>query len=158
VSSFASAASLIVATSQLMQVQAVTGAARAADLASGDVLTPLGIVEKPGVAPTPDAEPADPSLQRAPKIVFINQAIYVRPQLPHNTASRWHAPHETAQTPACDVAPEPTCSTTSPIQPPWKILPWMDRPHHRIHVVKEIKLITAGSDMSLRGQVLDLVA
>lgn len=141
-----------------MQVRAVTGAARAADLESGDVLTPVGLVEKPGVAPTPDAEPADPSLQPARKIVFINEAIYVRPPLPHNNASHWHAPHETqVETPACDVASEPTCSTTSPIQAPWKILPWMDRPQPRVHVVKQIKLITAGSDMSIRGQMLDLV-
>jgi hypothetical protein len=33
----------------------------------------------------------------------------------------------------------------------------MDRPQPRIVLVKEIKLITAGSDMSGRGQMLDLV-
>jgi hypothetical protein len=157
VSSFAAAASLIVATSQLMQVQAVIGAARAADIESGDVVTPSGIVEKPGIAPTPDAQPQDPSLQPARKLINITQAIYIRPHLPRTNPGS-HAPRTVqVQAPTCDLAPEPACSTTSPIQPPWKILPWMQRPQPRIVWIKEIKLIAAPSDMSQRGQVLDLV-
>ncbi len=142
-----------------MQVQAVIGAARAADIESGDVVTPSGIVEKPGVAPTPDAEPQDPALQPARKLVNITEAIYLHPALTRiNNNAACHARRIVEiQTPACDIAPAPTCTSTSPIQPPWKILPWMDRPQPRVVWMKEIKLITAGSDMSGRGQVLDLV-
>jgi len=164
VSSFASAASLIIATADLKAVQAVTGAIRAADLASGDVLTPSGIIEKPGQPATPDPVQqvdrydATPSPKQA---VAAKQPTYNSPR--HSICpSHWAPPGiRTSATPviipSCDIDPEPVCPWTNPIEAPWKVLPWMSRPQPRIVVVKEIKLITAGSDMSGRGQMLDLV-
>jgi hypothetical protein len=164
VSSFASAASLIIATADLKAVQAVTSAIRAADLESGDVLTPSGIIEKPGLPPSQapaqqvDRYDATPSPKQA---VAAKQPTY-SPARQSSGPSHWVPPgirtsSVPAMTPYCDVAPEPVCVSTNPIEAPWKVLPWMDRPQPRIVLVRQIKLIAAGSDMSGRGQMLDLV-
>jgi hypothetical protein len=159
VSSLSSAASLIVAAFDLLAVRAVTGAARAADLESGDVLTPSGIVEKPEQAPTLDPDTYVSDVRAHARTIIVRQPCYCRPcQFP----SRWRnpaikGPLPRAVAPVCDVAPDPTCVTTNPIEPPWKILPWMDQPQQRVVFVKEIKHIVVGSDMSQRGKMLDLV-
>jgi hypothetical protein len=161
VSSFAATASLVVATSQLMAVQDVIGAMRAADLESGDVLTPSGIIEKPEAAPTQDADQYVSRTQSQSPATEIRQVIYTA-RCPASSVPHPITPHITTRpipaiVAACDLTPEPTCVSTSPIQPPWKVLPWMDRPHPHFVLVREIKIVAAGSDMSLRGQMIDVV-
>jgi hypothetical protein len=158
VSSLASEASLIVAAFDLFAVKAVVGASRAADLASGDVLTPIGIVEKPGVAPAPIADQNLVGSRPDPKILLIRQNTYspARGRCNHHRPCKIHSAPEVI--PFCDVAPKHACAPTSPIEPPWKVLPWMDRAPHRIALMKEIKRVPVASDMSFTGKMIDVVA
>jgi hypothetical protein len=158
VSSIAAQASLIVAAFDLFAVTAVTGAIRAADLESGDVLTPIGIVEKPEPAPTLDSEPSVDRYDRNPPAGSRPDSMKPNcyaPCPPRHQAARQAASH--VITPVCDLYPEPTCVTTNPIEPPWKVLPWMDRASQRYVLVREIKLVAAGSDISFRGKIIDVV-
>jgi hypothetical protein len=157
VSSFAAQASLIVAAFDLFAVTAVTGAIRAADLESGDVLTPAGIVEKPEPAPAPDADTYESKQNDQPQLVLVKQPAYAAPVKSQNAPRPTPPLPREVIIPVCDLAPEPASAPTNPIEPPWKVLPWMDRPHQRVVFVREIKRVVSASDMSLRGKMLDLV-
>jgi len=157
VSSFAAQVSLIVAAFDLFAVTAVTGAIRAADLESGDVLTPAGIVEKPEPAPVPDADTYECTQHDQPQLVLVKQPTYAPPVKLQNAPRHSQSLPREMIIPVCDLAPEPASAPTNPIQPPWKVLPWMDRPHQRVVFVGEIKRVVSASDMSLRGKMLDLV-
>ena len=160
-SSFAAAASLIIATSELKVVSDVIGAIRAADLESGDVLTPSGIIEKPGVAPQPSAPPPidryDGSVPPSSNTIITRNLACCPPPSRCCTHRPINCDPLPRIIPTCDLEPAPTSAPTSPIEAPWKILPWMDRPTARIVLVPKIKLITASSDMSGRGRMLDVV-
>jgi hypothetical protein len=159
VSSFAGEASLIVAAFQLLAVRAVTGADRAADLESGGVATPSGIVEKPEPAPQLDVDSYQSNATVRTEDVLVKQPCYTR-NLPPNLSLRnppKHNAYTPRITPACDIASEPTPVTSNPIEPPWKVLPWMDRPATRFVFVREIKLVPTGSDISYRGKMIDVV-
>jgi hypothetical protein len=166
VSSFAAEASLIVAAFELFAVTALTSASRAADLESGDVLTPSGIVEKPEPAAAPAAQITNAS---PPNVDRYESGPERSPRL-SSGGFRCYTPcpplfHRRAETfcPAAVCAPrdlpaEPTSVTTNPIEPPWKVLPWMDRTAHRYVLVEQIKLVATGSDISFSGKVMDVVA
>jgi hypothetical protein len=166
VSSISSEAGLLVAAFQLFAVSQVTGAIRAADLESGDVETPSGIIEKPESAPTPDAEP-DPSPQidrydNGPRLGPATESLlrsncYAPPRSTLSLPLRPLPRHEPRIIPVCDLPSEPVAVPSNPIEPPWKILPWMDRAPQRVLLVREIKPVPTGSDMSLRGKMIDVV-
>jgi hypothetical protein len=158
VSSISAQASLIVALGDLLAVHAVTGAIRAADLASGDVLTPSGIIEKPGLPPIsrPDqfvanAQPAHPSPSRQITYAPPCHAACV-PSIHRNPAVK-----PPAMIPYCDTEPAAPAVTNNPIEAPWKILPWMERAAVRVVFVREIKIASSASDISVRGKMIDVV-
>ena len=130
-------------------------------LESGDVETPSGVIEKPEPASTPDPQSQvdryDRQPRPEPRLSIGREAFYRAPHLCRHSCHCAATLPLTRVIPACDVAPEAVAVTTNPIQPPWKVLPWMDRSPHRVVYLNQIKLITVGSDMSFRGKVLDVV-
>lgn len=68
--------------------------------------------------------------------------------------------------PACCGRCEPVAPTepveksphsSSPVEPPWKVLPWEDRPLPApVPVVPKIKVIQAPPDIDCKGSVIDL--
>lgn len=151
--SFAQEASLILATFQLKAVQAVTGAIRAADLASGDVQTPSGIIEKP--AP-PAGQFSDSNREPVyePRRHIQRDPVYTRRQVIHPTPRYERRPvyvepvQEKPEVESC------TPLAPSPIEPPWKVLPWMDRYPRPAGVEREvIKVIEPVPDSSRSGMI-----
>jgi hypothetical protein len=61
----------------------------------------------------------------------------------------------------CDsaIATEPAekaSRSTSPIEPPWKVLPWENPPEPAPRVVRKIKVFLTPPDMHSKGSVIDL--
>ena len=74
-----------------------------------------------------------------------------------------HRPSEPIP-PACpDCCPAATSadatggtSSTSPIEPPWKVLPWEREPEPRPRPIQRVKVVTGRPDLSGKGNVIDL--
>jgi hypothetical protein len=58
--------------------------------------------------------------------------------------------------PVVVVAPTEEKSSDSPIQPPWKVLPWENRPAERARPIHKVKVVIGPPDMCSKGNVIDL--
>jgi hypothetical protein len=154
VSSLASAASLLVAASQLKEVSDVIGAIRAADLASGDFTTPIGIIEKPGLPPLPNGDAYHASCDELQRPA-IKQPCYCPHPIVKTVEKRIYEPARIVH--EIETVPDTNCTTPNPIQPPWKMLPWMDRPVPRVFLLHEIKPRATVTDIALSGRLIDVV-
>lgn len=147
---------LIVATLDLNLVRSVRHAMRAADLAAGrgQPVSSLGpapssIRPRPVHEPTPRFEPRpvhEPTPRFDPRPVHHPEPA-VRPDVP-------------APVPAV-AEPEQSRIADSPIQPPWKTLPWdapptVACPAKAAQVAPRLKLVSGRPDVALRGTILDL--
>lgn len=133
--------SLIVATLDLQLVRLLRGAIRNADTASarGAALPPAATFERRRVIePEPRYEP--------------RQVIHPSPRLEPRPVER---PAKTCPDliPPCPAtcAPEPSHITKSPIEPPWKKLPWENPPMP----ARVIKLIIRTPDIASKGTLID---
>ena len=147
--------SLIVASLDLQVVRLLRGAIRAADAASGQGIPASGL----GPAPSPE-----PRRHLRPEPV-IEPRRHIHPE-PRIEPRRVFHPE-----PRVDVAAVSDCAaccpteavcepriTKSPIEPPWKVLPWEDRcdpspcPGPR---VPKIKLTVYRPDIARKGALID---
>jgi len=55
-----------------------------------------------------------------------------------------------------EVAPADAKSSGSPIQPPWKVLPWDAPPAETPRPVHRVKVVIGPPDMCSKGNVIDL--
>jgi len=145
VSSLQTQAELIVAGFELKVVQLVRGAMLAADLqGQRDALR----VPAPTIEPRPHLHPdvvVEPRQHLRPAPVYENpQIIRQKVRVALQPIDCTHAIPQSA-----DATPT---KTTSPIQPPWKVLPW-PQPISSRQTVKVHRLHT---DVSHRGAMLDL--
>jgi hypothetical protein len=141
--SLATQASLIVATLDLELVRLIRGAMRTADLASARgsraLLTPTDRFEPRKVLhPEPRFEP--------------RRVIHPTPRFEPRPVER------TAKTspdcvPLCSApcCPETSHITPSPIQPPWKVLPWENPPPP----AQVIKVVIHRPDNECKGSIID---
>ena len=136
--------SLIVATFELKAVDAVLSAIHGADAASAASargplgLTPAAVYEpRRHIHPEPKIE-ARPHLHPTP---FYEARPVVHPERIY------------ASVPACDVPAAPTVShiTKSPIEPPWKTLPWPQSQQ----VLRKVKLFIRRPDSVSKGSLID---
>ena len=133
--------SLIVATLDLQLVKLLRGAIRAADTASARenhgssaaIFEPRRVIH-----PEPRYEP--------------RQVIHPTPRFDARPIERLHKTSPDL-IPSCSVtcAPEPSHITRSPIEPPWKKLPW-ENPAPPAQV---IKVFTHRPDNSCKGTIID---
>lgn len=141
-----STVNLLVATLDLNLVRLVRGAMRAADANAapgGDQL----IVPGPTVAPRRRFHPdpvIEPRRHLHPGPVFEPRPAHQREQV------------GAQQCPAEPVAPAVAKPSASPIQPPWKVLPWENPPAELPRPVHKVKLVVGPPDMSSKGNVIDL--
>jgi hypothetical protein len=143
--------SLLVAASDLKLVQLIRGAIRAADIASGRVPPVSGI----GPAPTPP-----PPLHIHPDPVYEPRPhIHPEPRFEPRPVIR-PAPRVETSPPilACprpcepiEVNPVPV-PHPSPIQPPWRVLPWQVPVPPR----PVLKVVMRRPEIVRRGQLLDV--
>jgi hypothetical protein len=118
---------------------------RAADLASGGVQTPVGIIEKPGVGPRFQFTPTprfEPRRVYHPQPAFDRRdTIHIQPRVVDDLPPPPKAPLE----------PEMPSRLKSPIQPPWKILPWKTP----VPPQPQIKVIQRRPDIVNKGSLID---
>jgi hypothetical protein len=146
-----SSVNLLVATLDLKLVQLLRGAMRAAD------------GQNPGgpehlIHPAPAIEPRR-HFHPEPK---FDPRPHVHPEPAFDPRPRLHVPgflHGACEN-CCPTAtaPEPTDrkSSASPIEPPWKVLPWEDRPAVRPRPLQKVKLMIGRPDISAKGTVIDV--
>ena len=135
--------SLIVAAMDLKLVQLLRHAMRAAGLTAAHPrthITPAPHLQpRLRIHPTPHIEPR-PHIHPAP--LFEPRLTY------HPTTVA--PPVSTA--PSAPAQPEQPRITKSPIQPPWKLLPWQNNPTPP----PEIKLVVQQPDLHIKGTVFDV--
>jgi len=138
-----STVNLLVATLDLNLVRLVRGAMRAAD-ARGDRL----------VVPAPTVEPR----RRFHPEPLVEPRPHVRPE-PFFEPRPVHRADDTRSI-ECPVPVEVSRtdakSSTSPIQPPWKILPWEQPPAQRPRPIHKVKIVIGPADGCGKGNVIDL--
>ena len=142
-----SSVNLLVAALDLKLVQLVRGAMRAADAqghpGAGDLFVPSPVIEpRRRFHPEPAIEPRR----------------HIRPE-PRIEPRPVHRPDDASPSrcaPVVVVAPADTKSSGSPIQPPWKVLPWETPPAERPRPVHKVKVVIGPPDMSSTGNVIDL--
>jgi hypothetical protein len=152
VSGLLSQAALIVATADLEVVSLITQAMRTADLSGAasqnppparpDRIGPAAIVEfreslrahccdrRDYCCPPSDNKPFPP-------IIYRPARVALRPYIPRAT----ELPHPPSVSP-----------TESPIQPPWKVLPWQNPPPPS----QTVKILPHHTDVVQKGMLLDL--
>jgi hypothetical protein len=155
VSGLLSQAALIVATSDLMVVQLLTQAIRIADLSSqhNDAPSDIPFRDRIGPAaiadfrysqdrcccPSTENRPADECASNKPFPPIIYRPA--RPSLRGDTPRVAEPHHPLSVTP-----------TESPIQPPWKVLPWENPPPP----AQTVKIHPHTTDVIQKGMLLDL--
>lgn len=150
--------SLLVAALDLKLVQLVRGAIRTADLSSGKGAPASGL----GPAPNPDIglrrhlepEPViEPRRHIHPTDYYEpRQVIHPKPCVaPCPCPPAPLCPPEPDYYPPIPIAPVATYATSSPIQPPWKILPWQNPPAAR----PIVKIVIKRTDIVHKGSLID---
>ena len=51
---------------------------------------------------------------------------------------------------------EKVSHSPSPLEPPWKVLPWEQQPDDRARPIRKIKIVEARPDIHCKGAVIDL--
>lgn len=143
-----SSVNLIVATLDLQLVRLVRGAMRAAD-AAGD--SSRLIHPAPSALPRDRHEPEpaiEPRLRHQPDPV-------IEPA-PNLRAGERVWAYEQCVSPVGPESAEQVARSTSPIEPPWKVLPWEDSPPPAPRVVRTVKVLISRPDIPSKGSVIDL--
>ena len=146
-----SSVGLIVASLDLRLVRLVRAAMHPGNGPQGPAGPDRLIVPAPNVAPRQraDAEPAvEPRPRVTPEPVFEPRPV-LRPIRVASVANR----------DVCvvvEVQKVEGTSSGSPIEPPWKVLPWENPPPPATHPVRPVKVVTRRPDILDRGLVLDL--
>lgn len=150
--------SLLVAALDLKEVQLVRDAIRTADLSAGGRGLPASGL---GPAPNPDVtfeprrhvhpEPVyEPRRHIRPEPRYEPRAvIHPEPRIEQQLNDQW-----ACCPPPAEVKPVET-PTPSPIQPPWKVLPWQT-PSPPRPVVRPLKVIIRRPDIVSKGGLLDV--
>ena len=153
-SSLSSEAQLIVATFQLLAVRDVTNAIHSADIESGDVVTPAGLIEQPrrrfldSDRFTPSSSPQSSAVyQRNAGASPPNETRQIERERPKLIA-RPRLAYCACPVPPIPNTPATACDPSSPIQPPWKVLPWMDRYARSIAAYEQVKRQVEMSDIA----------
>lgn len=142
-----SSVNLIVATLDLQLVRLVRGAMRGADEAAAGMklIEPAPVVEpRRRITPEPAIEPR---LRHRP------DAVIEPPEKIRSQDRVW------AYTQCVSPLPSPAeqvSRSTSPVEPPWKVLPWEDSPPPAPRIVRRIKVVMARPDIQSKGSVIDL--
>jgi hypothetical protein len=147
-----STVNLLVATLDLKLVQLVRGAMNAADAQGvgpcGRLIHPAPVIEprrrfhpEPVFEPRPHVHP-EPAFDPRPR---LHVPDFLRGGTP--------APCDPSATPA---EPAGRVSSASPIEPPWKVLPWENPPAPRPRPLQKIKIVNGRPDISSKGNVIDL--
>lgn len=143
-----SSVNLLVATLDLKLVQLVRGAMRAVDdqgrPGTGDFFVPGPVIEpRQRFHPEPAIEP--------------RRHIQPEPRIEPRPVRRVDATRPAPCPPVVvEVAPADKASSGSPIQPPWKVLPWDAPPAERPRPVHKVKVVIGPPDMCSKGNVIDL--
>jgi hypothetical protein len=144
-----SSVNLLVATLDLKLVQLLRGAMRAADrqgpAGRGQLIHPAPTIEpRRHFHPEPKFEPRP----------------HVHPEPAFDPRPRLHVPGYLRGAECCPNSPasQPIVpkSPTSPIQPPWKVLPWENPPAMRPRPLQKVKLMIGRPDISPKGTVIDV--
>ncbi|MDB5290173.1 MAG: hypothetical protein JWL69_1414 [Phycisphaerales bacterium] len=152
VSDLATSASLIVATLDLQVVQLLRAAIRTADLTGQ-----AGRQSSATVLPTVEHRRHDTfhevCCECEPRRNICCSPVYKPRRVIHPTPRiefRHAAPRYCDP---CDKpgAPEPVAATPSPIQPPWKTLPWQEPPRTTI----KVKRVEHRTDIINKGSLID---
>jgi hypothetical protein len=143
-----SSVNLIVATLDLQLVRLVRDAMRAADGAQGaGLIRPAPVVEpRHRHQPEPVIEPR---LRHRP-------APVIEPPMKMRSGDAVWAYTQCVSPVTEPVSTENVSRSTSPIEPPWKVLPWENRPLPAPRVVRNIKVIVGRPDIQSKGNVIDL--
>ena len=137
-----SGVNLLVASLDLQLVRLLRDAIRTADLSSGKG---AGIGGAAGVGPRPVATPT-PRIESRP---VIHPTLRIEPRM---------SAHPVKPEPPVDVVvisthePEQSRIKQSPIQPPWKVLPW-EKPSEP---EPKLKVIQRRPDVPVKGTVFDV--
>ena len=146
-----STVNLLVATLDLKLIQLVRGAMQAAD--EQETRGPGSLIH-----PAPTIEPRR---HFHPEPVFEPRS-HVHPEPAFEARPRLHVPdflHVGAASccPAATSAePSDRKSSTSPIEPPWKVLPWENAPALRPRPLQKAKIFIRRYDILTKGNVIDL--
>ena len=136
-------ASLIVATLDLQLVRLLRGAMKNADAASA----PVGSAGLPAAATFEPRRVIHPEPRYDPRRV-----IHPTPRFEPRPVERSHKTCPDLNLPcSATCAPEPSHITKSPIEPPWKKLPWENPPTP----ARVIKLIVHRPDIASKGSMID---
>lgn len=147
-----SAASLVVASLDLQLVRLLRDAIRTADLSSGGACCP------PGAGSLPPAAIVEPRRRIEPEPVYEPRR-HIHPTPRYEPRRVVRLPGSDAASPACAccpdaTAPTPPASSKSPIEPPWKVLPWEELPP--CPPAKIVKVAVAPPDSVRKGKLIDL--
>jgi hypothetical protein len=141
--SLASAASLLAAELDLKLVQSVLSAIRTADIESAaDKKPPLPIVRNP-LPPQGTHVAREGPIERVPQRISAAIIYTSRPCRPAPPPVR-----VVVETVVVNKKADDLCS---PLQPPWKVLPWNEPPV----APAKIKIIRYQPDIRYRGTMLD---
>jgi hypothetical protein len=110
------------------------------------------------IRPTPVFEPRrriEPEPVIEPRQKYRPEPVF-EPRQRLGGGLRCDCAGETA--PAAPTEPvEKVSRSVSPIEPPWKVLPWEQPPDaHRVRPLRKIKVIQPRPDMQCKGTVIDI--
>jgi hypothetical protein len=142
-------AALVVAASDLQVVRLVRDAIRTADIQSGKG-QPVS-----GLGPAPSRIERRFRLQPETEILprrRIEPEPRIEPRRVIHPVDRYE-PKESYLVPV-PIDPCYKCCPKSPIQPPWKVLPWHEQP--KLRVVPKVKVVLRRPDTVGRGSLIDV--
>ena len=139
---------LLVAALDLKVVRLVRDAIRTTELSAGGVPGPLGTIVSP--LRLEARRRIEPELLIEPRVVY-HPTPYIEPRpVIHPTPT--YAPAPVCQ-PPCEppTQPEDPCRPHSPIQPPWRVLPWKipSQPPPKV------KVVVIRPDIVSKGSLID---
>lgn len=148
--SWASISALFVAEAGLKEITLLTSAIRNADAGARQTKVPSGVPE----LRTDCYEPRQvihPEPRYEPRMVIHPEPRY----LPRRTVDKCQKPWDDLCPPTAPCSPEQgkLPAVQSPIQPPWKVLPWPAEQSSR--PAKVVKVLMQRPDNTFRGTILD---
>jgi hypothetical protein len=144
-----SSVNLIVATLDLQLVRLVRDAMRGADKAAGGA---MGLIHPAPVVEPRHRHQPDPVIE--PRLHHRPAPVIEPPLKMRSEDAVWS--YTQCVSPMEPASAENVSRSTSPIEPPWKVLPWEDRSLPAPRVVRRIKVVVGRPDIQSKGNVIDL--
>lgn len=145
-------ASLIIASSDLQVVRLLRDAIRTTELSGAarraTELGPLPSPDKPPhIHPTPVIEPR--------RHIHPTPVVEPRQHIHHSPRFDFALPDRLSPSPPLEAMASGQCHSKSPIEPPWRVVPWrhLDRP--RPVIIKPVKIVIQRPDVSHVGAMID---